>query len=154
MSCFQVIVPPLDQPYTYRVPGDWTEPLQIGQRVLVPLRRQSVTGFLWEPVAEGETDPQQEIKPIERILDPYPLFSESLRPFLLWTARYYHYPLGRVLKTALPPGLNFSKKNVWRITPQGIEALGPEFGLPRPGGPAPFFIGRKRRIGLPVSPAI
>jgi primosomal protein N' (replication factor Y) len=87
-----------------------------------------VTGFLWEPTAE--TDPGIEIKAVEQILDPDPLFPASLRSFLLWTARYYHYPLGRVLKTALPPGLTVSRQECWRITPRGIEALGPDSTTP------------------------
>ncbi|MCU0580516.1 MAG: hypothetical protein MUF69_13400, partial [Desulfobacterota bacterium] len=124
MSFFRVVIPPLDQPYTYRITPDLAHPPRVGQRVLVPLRRKWVTGFLWEPVAD--TDPGLEIKAVEQILDPDPLFSESLRSLLLWTARYYHYPLGRVLKTALPPGLTVTRKESWRITPLGIEALGPD----------------------------
>lgn len=131
MSFFQVIIPPLDQPYTYRVPRELADQAHIGHRVLVPLRHKSVTGFLWEPLAEA--DPEQEIKCIEQVLDPYPLFSESLRSLLLWTARYYHYSLGRVLKTALPPGLNVSQQTCWQITPQGMEALGPDSPSPDQG---------------------
>ncbi len=149
MSFFQVIIPPLDQPYTYRVPPDLAHPPRVGQRVLVPLRRKSVTGFLWEPTAE--TDPGIEIKAVEQILDPDPLFPESLRSFLLWTARYYHYPLGRVLKTALPPGLTVSRQECWRITPRGIEALGPDSTTPGQTDSASFLDLRPRLAGRRVS---
>ncbi|MCU0578521.1 MAG: primosomal protein N' [Desulfobacterota bacterium] len=128
MSFFQVVIPPLDQPYTYRVPPELACPPRVGQRVLVPLRRKSVTGYLWEPATA--TDPGLEIRAVEQILDPDPLFSESLRAIILWTARYYHYPLGRVLQTALPPGLTVSRREFWRITPLGVEALDPDSGSP------------------------
>lgn len=65
MSFFQVIIPPLDEPFPYRVPRELEDQPHIGQRVLVPLRHESATGFLWEPVSK--TDAEQKIKFIEQL---------------------------------------------------------------------------------------
>jgi primosomal protein N' (replication factor Y) len=121
MPFFQVIVPPLDQPLLYEVSCDlWPDPL-VGQRVLVPLRKKWVTGYLWEKVQEPESG--LKIKTVSQIPDPVPFFSEALRPFFTWIAHYYLSPLGQVLKTALPAGLSVSSYEQLEITPLGIQAL-------------------------------
>jgi primosomal protein N' (replication factor Y) len=121
MSFFQVVIPPLDQPYVYQIPTPTLIPPEIGQRVLIPLRNQLVTGYLWEPAPDP--GPEQSVKMIDQILDPQPLFSPSLRAFLSWISRYYHHPLGQVVKASLPPGLALNSLEVIEITPRGAEAL-------------------------------
>ncbi|MGA3084101.1 MAG: primosomal protein N' [Thermodesulfobacteriota bacterium] len=121
MPFFQVIVPPLHQPLIYEVPSDFSIEPRIGQRVLVPLKKKRVTGYLWEECTKPEVGPT--IKPVSSILDPKPLFSETMRPFFTWIAHYYLHPLGQVLKAALPPGLSVSDYQMVEITPLGIKAL-------------------------------
>jgi len=121
MPYFQVIVPPLDHPLTYEVPTSPNSEPKIGQRVLVPLKKKLVTGYLWAEFRHPE--PGLEIKTVSQILDPRPLFSEALRPFLTWIAYYYLFPLGLVLKVALPPGLSVSSYQSIEITPLGLEVL-------------------------------
>ena len=121
MSFFQIIVPPLNQPLTYKVPDDSQQPPCVGQRVLVFLKKKQVTGFLWEKIENPLSD--VEIKPIVRILDPQPLFSRAMVPFFSWIADYYLHPLGLVLKTALPPGLSVSDVQKVVITPLGKQVL-------------------------------
>lgn len=121
MPFFNIIVPPLDHPLLYEVPADFSIKPVVGQRVLVPLKKKLVTGYLWEEVLPPEAGP--EIKAVSQILDPSPLFSEALRPFFSWIAHYYLYPLGQVLKTALPPGLAVSSYQGVELTPLGVAAL-------------------------------
>ena len=121
MPFFQIIVPPLNQPLLYEVPSDFPIEPRIGQRVLVPLKKKQVTGYLWEEVRNPEPGPT--IKPISSILDPIPLFSETMRPFFTWIAHYYLHSLGQVLKAALPPGLSVSDYQMVIITPLGKMAL-------------------------------
>ncbi len=121
MSFFNVIVPPLNQPLLYEVPADLASEPRIGQRVLVPLKRKRVTGYLWEETQNPEGG--QVIKPVSQILDPEPLFSENMRPFFEWIALYYLFPLGQVLKAALPPGLSVSDYQHIEITAQGRTAF-------------------------------
>jgi primosomal protein N' (replication factor Y) len=121
MSYFNVLIPPLAHPLLYEVTTDVTDRPQIGLRVLVPLKKKLVTGYLWEEVPSQDSGP--EIKPISQILDPIPLFTEDQRPFFKWIADYYHYSLGQVLKTALPPGLTVSSSRRVELTPEGGQAL-------------------------------
>jgi primosomal protein N' (replication factor Y) (superfamily II helicase) len=116
-----VVIPPLDQPYVYQLPSPFPISPEIGQRVLVPLRNQRVTGYLWEEIPDP--GPDQPLKLIERILDPQPFFSPTLRAFFSWISRYYHHPLGQVVKAALPPGLSVSSREVIEITSRGLEQL-------------------------------
>jgi primosomal protein N' (replication factor Y) len=121
MPFFQVIVPPLTHPLLYKVPADFPEVPLIGQRVLVPLKKKLVTGYLWEEVSAPEAGP--EIKSVSQILDSTPLFTEAQKPFFKWIAHYYLNSLGQVLKTALPPGLTVSSDRKVRLTPLGRQAL-------------------------------
>ncbi|MFH0781063.1 MAG: primosomal protein N' [Pseudomonadota bacterium] len=76
----------------------------VGRRVLVSLGNRKVTGY----IVGIQSNPQQtayKIKEILGFLGDAPIFQESLVPFFRWVANYYHYPLGLVMKTALPGGL-------------------------------------------------
>ncbi|MFZ5775347.1 MAG: replication restart helicase PriA [Thermodesulfobacteriota bacterium] len=91
---------PLEQTLTYATaPG---EPPRLGQRLLVPLGGRLVTGYL---VGFTEEVPAAGIKPIRETLDEKPLFPEKMIPFFRWVARYYHHPIGEVIRSALPAGL-------------------------------------------------
>ncbi len=93
-----------------------------GCRALVPFRNQRVIGY----VLERETNILQRdegIRDILDILDPEPLFHRNLVPFLEWMADYYLYPLGRLIQSALPTGLNVTPFQSGRLTVEGLEAL-------------------------------
>ncbi len=102
---------PLEQTLTYCVDEsakqeDHVDHRQtyIGRRVLVWLGKRKVTGYVLEVVTISEKTPYK-IKEITAFLDDYHLFHENSVPFYRWVANYYHYPLGLVIKTALPGGL-------------------------------------------------
>jgi len=104
------VAAPLDRTLTYTLPVDPGCELQdsgqgsVGKRVLVPLSRRRVTGYVLSASEEQETD--FVVKNIVKFLDVRPLFHENMVPFFRWLADYYHYPLGLVIKTALPAGLS------------------------------------------------
>ena len=76
----------------------------IGRRVLVPLGKRKVTGYVLDVPPISET--KYKIRSISSFLDDYPLFHENLVPFYRWLANYYHYPLGLIIKSAIPSGLS------------------------------------------------
>ncbi|HEY3450568.1 MAG TPA: primosomal protein N' [Myxococcales bacterium] len=93
---------PVRGPFTYRLP-EALSGAQEGSRVLVPFGAGKAVGFLL-----GETDrapPGGRLRDVAQVLDAEPLFDKDLLSFLTWTAAYYRYPLGEVLRSALPPGL-------------------------------------------------
>ena len=123
MHCYEVaVVAPLATPLTYGQPVGHEEPLQIGLRVLVPLGGRLITGFILEIVDPPEKTSDRDsftIRPIVDCLDQEPLFPPGLVPLYRWIADYYHYPLGEVIRTALPGGITATSGHVLRLTRQG-----------------------------------
>jgi primosomal protein N' (replication factor Y) len=73
-----------------------------GKRVLVPFGRRRETGYVF---GQSQGFDIKEIKSILDILDEQPLFPSSMVPFFRWISDYYKYPVGQVVKNALPGGL-------------------------------------------------
>lgn len=106
--------------FTYLVPDSLLDvPLQ-GKRVLVPFGQRKVTGYVLE---ETESKDDKEIKSISDILDDTPLFPPSMIPLFRWISDYYMHPVGEVIKTALPGGLNLYEVSKLTITDKGQEAI-------------------------------
>ncbi|HBI14470.1 MAG TPA: primosomal protein N' [Desulfobulbaceae bacterium] len=109
MTCYEIAVAaPLRKTLTYARPFSLPaqETIDPGRRVLVPLGRRVVTGYVLTVIDEAGTGGNGiEIKPITELLDQGPLFLPAMIPFFRWIAEYYHHPLGEVIRTALPGGL-------------------------------------------------
>jgi len=106
MNKYEVaVLAPLQKTLTYSGPAGENTLLQPGQRVLVPLGKRLVTGYILGPAPEVEKNGFT-VKAVREILDPEPVFPASIIPFYRWIADYYHYPIGEVIRTALPGGLS------------------------------------------------
>jgi primosomal protein N' (replication factor Y) len=96
----QVIVPaPLKEPLTYSVPEFLEEKIAPGARVLVPLRKRTVTGIV---LALSGGAPVKETKPLAAVLDEQPVLDAQLLKLARWVSQYYLTPLGEVVATMLP----------------------------------------------------
>ena len=96
---------PLATPLTYSQPAGRTTPIPAGCCVRVPLGRRKVIGYVLGPASLTDpagAEPAFAVKAIAEVIDETPLFPQTLIPFYRWIARYYHHPLGNVLRTALP----------------------------------------------------
>ena len=62
-------------------------------------------------------------KNILDVLDDHPLFPVNEIAFFKWVAKYYIFPLGEVIKTALPSGLDRQDVSCVFVTPAGIKAF-------------------------------
>ena len=111
---------PLHHTYTYKVPDHLLKHIDIGMRVLVPFGRRRITGYV---VGTKKDSGKYQAKLILDLLDDGPLFPESMLPFFRWIAAYYIHPLGEVIKTALPVGLNSYDVAMVTPTKKGIAAL-------------------------------
>ena len=107
-SYIKVAVPvPLNRLFDYRVPADVAVP-RPGCRVQVPFGRRSLVGW----VVESDVVPSVEedrLFDVEQVIDPTPLFSESVWKLLTWTWRYYQHAPGEVVSAAVPPLLRTNK---------------------------------------------
>ncbi len=123
MKLYEVAVAaPLAGTLTYGQPTTGAE-APIGIRVLVPLGRRLVTGYVLAVIDKDPDDFPYKIKSIVDLLDPDPLFPEQLIPFFRWIADYYHHPLGEVITTALPAGLIVRSGREIFLTDAGREHL-------------------------------
>ena len=111
---------PVEQTYTYAVPAHFAEHIVVGKRVLVPFGRRSVTGYVLGPTNKPAF---YKVKLILDVLDPEPLFPASMLALFKWVAEYYIYPLGLVIRNALPGGLNLQDALIATITDKGRQAL-------------------------------
>jgi primosomal protein N' (replication factor Y) len=113
---------PVHDTFSYSIPAHLAPHASPGKRVLVPFGRRTVTGYLIGPAGEpNKTDPL-EIKHILDVLDDAPLFPVTMIPFFKWIAAYYMHPLGQVINTALPAGLNLSDIAILTVGEAGIQA--------------------------------
>ncbi|MBU1231327.1 MAG: primosomal protein N' [Proteobacteria bacterium] len=114
------VAAPLFQTLAYSFDAE-TSGDPVGRRVLVPLGRQRVTGYVLGLLPEE--DVSYRIFSIIQFLDREPLFPENLVSFFRWIADYYHYPIGEVVRTALPGGLTSRNRKTIRLTSAGKENL-------------------------------
>lgn len=105
----EVAVPlPLDSTFHYRVPPDLAGQIKPGTRVFVPFGRRKVTAYVLGFSAPPEG---QQLKDVLELLDSEPLWTEAELTFFRWIAEYYLHPLGEVIKTALPNGINLQSRS-------------------------------------------
>ena len=95
-----VNVPLSDGLLTY----SYSEPLPPGTRVLVPFRNKTVVGIVWETDIAPDMDTARILSVQTAFVEEKPL-PQSWRDLLAFTSRYYHYPTGQAVFSALPQGL-------------------------------------------------
>jgi primosomal protein N' (replication factor Y) len=106
----QVALPlPSHKLFTYKIPFYLEGKVDLGFRVLVPLKRRLVSGFVVEMT---ETTDFKETKEILDILDLYPLFSKEMLDLTRWISEYYFCSWGESLKAVLPAEIQV-KSEVW-----------------------------------------
>ncbi|MGV1098160.1 replication restart helicase PriA [Thiovibrio sp. JS02] len=137
------VAAPLPHTLTYAAPGEQTV-LRPGQRLLVPLANRLVTGYL---LALSEEKPEARLRPVAEILDEQPVFPENMIPFFRWVARYYHHPIGEVIKGALPGGLTSQSGRQLLLTEKGWRHFTEQ--NPRAGEEQPWLaeLLRKKQLG-------
>ena len=87
--------------YSYLIPDEMKDKIQIGQAILVPFGRQGLINAF----CVGFSDylpPEIKAKKVSRILDETPLFSIDYLKLLEWVANYYCCDLVTVLNAAIP----------------------------------------------------
>lgn len=107
----------LEQAFTYQVPDELTDVVQTGQRVIASLGRRKQQGMI---VGVREDPPENftgKLKTFDNIVDPVPVFDESLINLLKWMSKYYFTPLGKVIQSAIPSDARLKKEIIVSATP-------------------------------------
>lgn len=123
-----VIVPlPIANHYTYSLPADMEEKVQIGCRVVVPFGRKkfytAIVINIHYAAPEG-----YETKDISEVLDERPVLLPRQLDFWQWLADYYLCTLGDVYKAALPSGMKLESETLVVYNPdfEAAEPLPPK----------------------------
>jgi len=113
------IVFPLDlqQAFTYRIPEDLTDVVQVGQRVIAPLGKRKQQGMIVAIRPDPPVNFTGTLKSFENIVDPVPVFNETLINLLKWMSRYYFTPLGKVIQSAIPSDARLKKEIIISTSP-------------------------------------
>lgn len=119
-----VVAAPLHNTLTYSFPNDGDVKIAPGMRLLVPLGRRLVTAYLLSFISEPPTE--YKVKNINDVLDSAPIFPENMIPFYRWIANYYQYPIGEVIKGALPGGITTQSGRKVVLTDEGKLPLAKE----------------------------
>ena len=112
------VAAPLATTLTYSASSETAAGLTPGMRLLVPLGNRLVTGYFFGVTEKPEED--YKIRSIRDSLDTEPLFPEEMIPLYRWVAEYYQYPIGEVIKGALPGGLTAGSGRRIRLTEEGV----------------------------------
>lgn len=126
--CYVEVAVPLhvSQTFIYRLTLSQATVAQPGSRIVVPLGRRYVTGYivaLHENLREGTSLKAADVKHAQEILDAVPLVTTELLQLTRWVAEYYLAPWGEVLKAALPPGISPSVEKFFRLSDRGKAAI-------------------------------
>ncbi|MDE0333130.1 MAG: primosomal protein N' [Nitrospinae bacterium] len=127
---------PQIRPLTYRVEHEFAERLAPGLRVLVPLGKRKVTGYVVHPPYENPPPGVEpgSIKSVLEMIDDEPLLTQELLELTRWVAEYYCCGWGEALKFALPSHTEKKSIERYRLSEAGrLEATFEEGGLGLPG---------------------
>ena len=119
-----VIVPlPIAGQYTYSLPAEMREKVQMGCRVVVPFGKKkfytAIVTNVHYAVPEG-----YDTKDISEILDSSPILLPRQFEFWKWLTEYYLCTLGDVYKAAVPSGMKLESETLVEYNLE-FEAAGP-----------------------------
>jgi primosomal protein N' (replication factor Y) len=118
--CNVALPVPLRTTFTYAVPEPMRGTVQLGGRVLVPFRNQSLVGVVMEFV---ENAPEgAKVREIARVLDIFPALTPKLMELANWIAQYYLAPIGDVVRAMAPPLTELKSQRQIVLTEAGRAA--------------------------------
>ncbi len=106
----EVILPlAIAKNYTYRVPFEMNNAVQIGKRVVVQFGKSKMYTAVIDKITEQPPE-KYEAKYILEVLDDRPVVTEKQLSFWKWMAEYYMCNDGEVMNAALPSALKLASE--------------------------------------------
>ncbi len=102
----------LARPLDYAVPQEWSDSIQIGMRVEVPLKSTFKQGTISKIKPESLWE---NCKPLAKLLSHQSEMSNTQWKLAEWMAKYYAAPLQRVLKLFVPANIRKEIKQKTQI---------------------------------------
>lgn len=102
--------------FTYRVPDELVDDLEVGIRVVVPFGKRRFYAAL---VHEVDVQPPHGTRPkdVAYIMDDRPVVTDLQLEFWNWLSSYYMSGLGPVMNTALPSAMKLSSQTTVILNP-------------------------------------
>lgn len=120
MTQIQVILPlPLPGTFTYSIPAELADQVEIGKRVIVQFGPKKVlTGIVFK--FSQDASASYESKELLEVLDEAPIVHAKQLEFFQWMASYYMCTLGEVINAALPSALKLSSQSFVALNPEVV----------------------------------
>ncbi|MCK5720501.1 MAG: primosomal protein N' [Thiomargarita sp.] len=124
----QIAIPkPIYGHFDYLPPVNFNvNQLQPGMRLQVPFGRKNTCIGMLLAIADKSSIEFNKLKPAYKVIDKQAILSKTDLHLLQWASRYYHYPIGEVITTALPTFLNKGHSDKipllqgWKLTTAGL----------------------------------
>ncbi|TKC10628.1 primosomal protein N' [Pedobacter polaris] len=97
--------------YTYRVPFELNEKVEIGKRVVIQFGKHKIYTALVKNIVQQPPE-FYEAKYIIDVVDEYPVITEKQFQFWDWITSYYLCNEGDVMSAALPTGLKLASETI------------------------------------------
>lgn len=120
MHYAQIILPlNLEGTFTYKVPDELLNEIQLGMRVLVQFGGKKIyTGIVWDL---HQNEPETFVpKDIINILDQQPILPIQQIQFWTWLADYYLCNLGEIYRFAFPSSLKLESETYLKLKPNAV----------------------------------
>ena len=113
VTIFVDVIIPLAVPerYTYRVPFEFNEEVEVGKRAIVQFGKKRLYTALICEIKE-HANPKYEAKYIDLIIDEEAIVPKKIIDFWIWMTFYYMCTPGDVMNAALPSNFKFSSQTV------------------------------------------
>ena len=123
MELFADVILPLAlrNSFTYSVPVNLQRKIKIGSRAVVEFRTQKLYTAIVLRIHENKPA-DYKTKPIENILDDFPVVNQTQLDFWKWMADYYLCTMGEVMNAALPSGLKLASESKIMLSKKGKGA--------------------------------
>jgi primosomal protein N' (replication factor Y) (superfamily II helicase) len=105
--------------FTYHVPEEFAEEVEVGKRVVVQFGKQKIYSALVRKVHD-KPPAAYEVKQILSVLDEKVIVNEHQFRLWEWIASYYMCTLGEVMNTALPPAFRLESESKIILNPTGL----------------------------------
>lgn len=113
----EVILPlPVEARFTYAVPDDMIQSINVGHRVIVPFGSKKFHTGIVEALSPRAPEWFQ-VKEIAVLLDDSPIVRHPQLKMWSWIADYYMCGIGDVFKAAIPAGLKVESETFVEINP-------------------------------------
>ena len=92
------------QTFTYSIPKEYLHSINIGSRVIVPLRNKTIQGVVVD--VNNSISYSGNIKEIIEPVDNILIFTPLLWKLIHWVGKYYMVPIGKVANTVIPKSIS------------------------------------------------